>query len=93
MNSMSKADEWLAIYNQQRALFEKAATAVETLSDAEQTELKLAVAELEQLAQHLGFRVEFIDPSIAVAAKAVAIFDAHYRRKFELDRKFFDDVP
>jgi hypothetical protein len=88
---MSKADECRSIYKQHRALIEKAATATQTLSVAEQATLKSVVAELNTLAEHLGFGVELIDPNIAVAAERMAIFDAHYRRKVELDRKFFDD--
>jgi hypothetical protein len=88
---MSKSDEWLAIYNQHRSLFDKATT--RTLSESEQTEFELAVAELEKLAKSLRFRVEGIDPDIAVAVKAVETYNAHYRRKVELDRKLFGDEP
>ena len=81
---MSKADEFLAIYNQHRVLIEK--SKVQTLSRAEHGELMSAVAKLEVLAKFLRFRLKSIDPEIADAVKAAKVFNDHYRRKDELDQ-------
>ncbi len=76
---------WQAIYDRHRALFQKAMT--QRLS-AQETELLNSVfAQLDSLEPYLDCYVETVDPS----DEAAATFDDHYRRKVELDRKFFRD--
>jgi hypothetical protein len=84
---MTNADQFLAIYQANRWLFEKGAR--HTLSTAEHDALLAAARTLRSLARGLRIRLVSFDPDIDESIKAAEIFATHYRRKAELDEKFF----
>ena len=82
-----------ALFDRQRALLEKFNDA--KLSDREQSALVTEVQSIGKEIERLtGCKVVEVDPIDAAKAEAKAIYDAHYRRKAELDRRLFGpDAP
>lgn len=80
-------DKYLALHRQYHPLFAKAC--VQPLSPAEEAELNAVLDLLKSLEPLLDSRVEALDAREEAAREAREIYEAHYRRKAELDRKFY----
>jgi hypothetical protein len=88
-----ESDEHLrTLFDRQRALCQRAMT--QKLSKAEEAAL---VAEIRSIGKEIelvsGCTVTVVDPIESAREDAKAAFDAHYRRKAELDRKLFGEPP
>ena len=85
-----ESDKWHVLYEQSRPLMLKAM--VQVLSPAEEAELRAALAEMKSLDAYLDGRVEILDHREEAAREATEVYEAHCRRKAELDRQLFGET-
>jgi len=76
------SDEKEKNWQRLRELFEKAGA--QKLSRSEEAEIELIIDKLK-LEPNLGCRIDVVEPHVITQSE----LDDHYRRKAELDHKFF----